>query len=101
MFSTIALKSAYHQVPLKPEEKHYTAFEACGRLYQFTRVPFGVTNGVPCFQRIMDTFIKKENLAGTYVYLDDVTICGKTQEDHDRNLERFLETAKKLNINYN
>ena len=101
VFSTIDLRSAYHKVPLKAEEKHYTAFEAGGRLYQFTRVPFGVTNGVACFQRIMDTFIKEKNLTGTYAYLDDVTICGKTQEEHDKNLKKFLETAKRLNINYN
>ncbi|KAL7630179.1 UNVERIFIED_CONTAM: hypothetical protein RMT77_019682 [Armadillidium vulgare] len=31
-FSTIDLKSAYHLVPLLKEERHYTAFEANGRL---------------------------------------------------------------------
>lgn len=101
MFSTIDLRSAYHQVPIKQEDKSYTAFEACGRLYQFTRVPFGVTNGVACFQRIMDSFIEEEGLDGTYAYLDDVTICGKTQEEHDANLKRFLEATKKRNITYN
>ena len=50
VFSTINLRSAYHQVPLRQKEKPYTAFEASGALYQFTRVTFGVTNGVACFQ---------------------------------------------------
>ena len=40
VFSTIDLRSAYHQVPLRQEEKPCTAFEASGGLYQFTRVPF-------------------------------------------------------------
>ena len=53
VFSTVDLKSAYHQIPLREEDKAYTAFEASGGLYQFTRLPFGVTNGVACFQRIM------------------------------------------------
>ena len=44
VFSTIDLRSAYHQVPLRQEEKSYTAFETSGDLYQFTRVPFDVTN---------------------------------------------------------
>ena len=38
------LRSAYHQVPIKLEDKLYTAFEAWSRLYQFSQVPFGVTN---------------------------------------------------------
>jgi len=54
VFSTIDLRSAYHQVPINEEDKLYTAFESAGGLYQFTRVPFGVTNGVACFQRVMD-----------------------------------------------
>ena len=38
----------------KEEDKPYTAFEANGKLYQFSRIPFGVANGVACFQRIID-----------------------------------------------
>ena len=49
-FSKIDLKSAYHQVSIREEDKKFTAFEANGGLYQFKRMPFGVTNGVPCFQ---------------------------------------------------
>ena len=45
----IDLRSAYHQVPLKEEDKLYTAFEVQGNLYQFTRLSFGVTNGVALF----------------------------------------------------
>lgn len=101
VFSTIDLQSAYHQVPIRNEDKPYTAFQASDGLYQFTRVPFGVTNGVACFQRIMDSLIQEEQLMGTYAYLDNVTICGKTQEEHDANLDKFLEAAKKKNISYN
>ena len=48
-FSTFDLKSAYHQVPIQEADKPFTAFEASGKLYQFKRVPFGVTNGVAVF----------------------------------------------------
>ena len=86
----IDLKDAYYQLPIKETEKTYTAFEANGKLYQFLRVPFGVTNGVACFQRVIDTIIQDEDLKGTFPYLDDVTICGKTKEEHDHNLQRFF-----------
>ena len=101
VFSTIDLKSAYHQVPLREEDKKFTAFEANGCLYQFRRMPFGVTNGVATFQRIMNDFITSEGLLDTFAYLDNVTICGKNQAHHDYNLERFLKAAKSRNLTYN
>ena len=101
VFSTIDLKSAYHQVPIKRSERQYTAFEANTSLYQFCRVPFGVTNRVAAFQRTMDAFISNESLNATFAYLDDITICGRDQAHHDRNLERFLAAAKRKNLTYN
>nr|XP_027217256.1 uncharacterized protein LOC113809744 [Penaeus vannamei] len=101
VFSTIDLRSAYHQVAIKDTDKLYTALEAGGKLYQFARIPFGVTNGVACFQRIMDSLIKEEGLVGTYAYLDDATICGMTQQEHDDNLNKFLEAAARRNMTYN
>ncbi|XP_069990683.1 uncharacterized protein [Penaeus vannamei] len=58
-------------------------------------------SGVACFQRIMDSLIKEEGLAGTYAYLDDATICGMTQQEHDDNLNKFLEAAARRNMTYN
>ena len=48
VFSTFDLKNAYHQLPICDSDKKYTGFEANGKLYQFCRIPFSVTNGVPC-----------------------------------------------------
>ena len=100
-FSTIDLKSAYHQIPIRDTDKKYTAFQSGLNLYQFCRLPFGVTNGVACFQRTMDNFIRDNCLEDTFVYLDDVTVCGKTKEQHDVNLQRFLDAAKHYNLTLN
>ena len=100
-FTALDLKSAYHQLPLKPEERLYTAFEIDGELYQITRVPFGVTNGAAAFQRTMDFIIRTENLTDTFAYSDNVTICGRDKEEHDRNLERFEQAAVKYNMTFN
>ena len=62
---------------------------------------FGVTNGVACFQREMTDFVRKEGLTWVFPYLGDITICGKDQEEHDANLECFLEAAERKNITYN
>ena len=100
-FSQVDLKNAYHQVPLVEEERQFTAFEADGQLFEFTRIPFGVTNGVACFQRVLDDLIRENDLKDTYGYVDDVTICGRTQAEHDFNLKRFLDAAKRSNLTLN
>ena len=51
VFSTLDLKSAYYQVPINPDDRKYTAFEADGNLYQFKRLPVGVTKGGSASQR--------------------------------------------------
>lgn len=100
VYSSVDLRSAYHCVPLHPDDKIYTAFEADGKLYQFRRLSFGLTNGVSCFQRVIDEFIKNNGLIDTFAYLDDVTICGRTQEEHDWNLARFLDCAKRFHMTF-
>jgi hypothetical protein len=101
VYSALDLKSAYHQIPIAESDKQYTAFEADGGLYQFCRIPFGVTNGVAAFQRIMDQLIAQHGLKGTFVYLDNITVCGDSQEDHDNNLERFYELVEEYGLTLN
>ena len=59
-FSTFDLKAAYHQVQIQEEDCKYTAFELDGELWEFTRIPFSVTNGVGAFQRTINKVIKIE-----------------------------------------
>ena len=90
VFSTFDLRSAYHQIELVSSERKYTGFEANGKLYEFTRIPFGVKNEVAAFQRTISEFIKEENLSNTYAYLNNVTVAGSTQLEHDRDVKRLL-----------
>ena len=101
VYSPIDLRSAYHQHELNPVDRPFTAFEADGGLYQFCRLPFGVTNGVSSFQREMDNFVAENSLKGCFPYLDNITVCGKTQEEHDKNLADFLAAAKRKNLTLN
>lgn len=100
-FSTLDLKSAYHQICLRDEDKKYTAFQANDRLYQFCVLPFGLTNAVATFQRSMDQLVERENLKDTFVYVDNITVCGMTQKEHDDNLRAFLSAAKRANLTFN
>ncbi|CAI9731049.1 Hypothetical predicted protein [Octopus vulgaris] len=65
------------------------------------RMPFRVTNGSACFQRIMDDFVSKYKLRDTFPFIDNLTICEKDQNDHDMNLEKFEIAAKSEGLTMN
>ena len=97
VFSTFDLRNAYQQVPIVKDDRTYTGFEANGRLYQFRRIPFGVTNGVAVFQKLIDNIIKEEKSKDTFPYLDYITVAGVNQADHDKNVEALLDIIKRQN----
>ena len=41
------------------------------------------------------------NCKDTFAYLDDIRVCGKTREEHDKNLQTFLNAVRACNITLN
>ena len=99
VFSKIDLKDAYHGLPILAEEKKFTAFGADGKLYEFTWLPFGLTNGTAGFGRSMRQVT--EGLNGVKNFLDDVFIVGTNQKEHDSNLRSFLQRAREYKLSLN
>lgn len=72
--SSLDLKSGYWQVELEEESKQYTAFTVPGRgLYQFNRLPFGLSKAPSTFQRLVDTIFGPELEPFVFV-LDDIVV---------------------------
>ena len=95
-FSYIDLKSAYHQFALHSEEYKFTAFEANGQLWEFKSIPFGLRNSPAAFNRALQNLLG--DLPGVHTYMDDIVIGGKTIEEHNKNLQLFLDREKSKNL---
>ena len=94
VFTSVDLKSAYH---LKSADRPYTAFEGDGQLVQFTRMPFGVTNGIPCFQRKNDKstiFCCFSNKRASYFYFT----CSKLFTLHSQYFQNINILKKLLGV---
>ena len=99
LFSTFDLKSAYHQVPIKESDMNYTGFEANGGSTIF--VTSHLVLPMVLLQRAMDKMIEEEGLNDTFPYLDNITVAGKDQEEHNSNVQRFLEAVRLRNLSLN
>jgi hypothetical protein len=100
-FSSIDLQSGYHQVELHPDSKEKTAFATHSGLFEFQRLPFGLTNAPPTFQRLLDCILCSVINECAIVYIDDVLVFSNNGlKGHVEKLERicdkFLEANLKL-----
>jgi hypothetical protein len=98
-FSTLDLASGYWQVPMEESSQEKTAFVIPGGgHFEFLRMPFGMTNAVPTFQRLMSVVLEGLLPLTCLVYLDDVLVIGQSFEQHLENLEAVLEAISKAGL---
>ena len=77
---------------MSEKSRQYTAFTV-GSLgvYEFLRMPYGLCNAPATFQRLMQNCLGELNLTYALVYLDNVIMYSKTEEDHPRWLQAVFE----------
>lgn len=92
--SSIDLRKAFWQVPLDKLSRPKTTFQVHGRgSFQFTSMPFGLSNSPQTMQRLMDTILGPSLEPYVFVYLDDIIIATNSFDQH---LEILREVQKRL-----
>jgi hypothetical protein len=79
IFSKIDLMSGYHQVRIKEEYISKTTFRTRYGHYEFTVVPFGLSNAPVVFMFLMNGVFREYLDKFFIVFLDDILICSKSE----------------------
>ena len=91
--TTLDLGSAFWQVLLRKKDREKTGYACELGLYEWKRMPFGLSNATATFQRLMAqalTRVTKKYGNLMMGYVDDVIIATPTLADHSNRLDEVL-----------
>ncbi|GKC51073.1 putative reverse transcriptase domain-containing protein [Tanacetum coccineum] len=94
-FSKIDHWSGYHQLRVHEDHIPNTAFRTRYRLFEFTVMPFGLTNASAVFMDIRNRVCKSYLDKFVNVFIDDILIYSKSEEEHEVHLRLVLELLNK------
>ncbi|GJW96200.1 putative nucleotidyltransferase, ribonuclease H, partial [Tanacetum coccineum] len=95
VYSKIDLRSGYHQLRIKEEDIPITAFRTRYGHFEFQVMPFGLTNAPAVFMDLMNRVCKPYLDKFVIVFIDDILVYSKDEEEHRKNLKIVLELLKK------
>lgn len=94
IFSTIDLRLGYHYLTFADNDKPKTAFWTRYSHYEFPIIPFGLTNAPAIFMNLMNRVFHAFLDKFVVVFVDDILVYLKSEEDHAEHFESVLSTLR-------
>jgi hypothetical protein len=85
----------YNQIIVCEEDKEKTTFTTPWGTFMYDKIPFGLMNVGATFQRSMDIAFVGENDMFMVIYLDDITIFSKSDDEHLQHLEQVFQKCRR------
>ena len=98
-FSSFDLAQGYLQLAMDESDIKKTAFRAGSMgLYEFTHMPFGLSNAGSSFCRLMEQCLGDQQFVTLLLYLDDICIFAPTIDKMLDRIELVFDRLKQFNL---
>ncbi|GBG71006.1 hypothetical protein CBR_g8304 [Chara braunii] len=100
-FSKLDLKSGYHQISTRPNDRYKSAFKTRYGHFEWVVIHFGLTNAPTTFQAAMTNELRAMLDRFMLVYLDGILVYSRILEDHLEHLRRVLKAFRRAKYKAN
>jgi hypothetical protein len=91
VFSKVNLRSGYHRIKIRSEDVPKTVFSTRYGLYEYLVMSFELTNAPAHFMYLMNSVFIPELDKFVVVFIDDILIYSKSEEEYAQHLRVILQ----------
>ncbi|GJZ82320.1 reverse transcriptase domain-containing protein [Tanacetum coccineum] len=91
----------YHQIKMAKEDEEKTAFITSQGIFCYSKMPFGLKNVGSTYQRLVDKAFQRQIGRNLEVYVDDLVIKSRTEEEIIRDITETFKTLRQINMKLN
>uniref|UniRef100_A0A2N9G172 Integrase catalytic domain-containing protein n=1 Tax=Fagus sylvatica TaxID=28930 RepID=A0A2N9G172_FAGSY len=93
--------SGYNQIRMEEEDQEKTAFITSRGLFCYKAMPFGLKNAGATYQRLVNKMFHNQIGRKVEVYVDNMLIKSKENEDHLADLKETFQSLRAYNMKLN
>ncbi|GJT59399.1 reverse transcriptase domain-containing protein [Tanacetum coccineum] len=88
----------YHQIQMAKEDEDKTAFITSQGIFCYTKMPFRLRNAGATYQHLVDKAFHKQIGRNLKVFVDDLVIKSRTEDEIVRDIEETFKTLREINM---